>query len=211
MSPRPALGQRGPSASKQSTRLDESTVSERGRLSGGGEYLLAAIADHGDRDAFRQIFEIYGPRIKRYVCARGAAETVAEEVVQEVMFKVWRRASLYDPARAGANTWIHSIARRCMLDRMRGERRPEVEDDDPNRVPQSPPDEDLALAENRFALMHAIEALPSCELDVLRAAYFEGLSMSEIAERQALPLGTVKTRTRNALERLRSLLRRTMR
>ena len=209
MSPGPASSQRGSRATKQSARLTESTVFESRRFS--GEYLLAAIADNGDRDAFRQIFDFYGPRIKRYVCSRGASETVAEEVVQEVMLKVWQKASLYDPAKAAPNTWIHSIARRCMLDRLRGERRPEVEDDDPNRVEQSPPDEDLALAEGRFALTHAIEALPSGELDVLRAAYFEGLSMSEIAERQALPLGTVKTRTRNALARLRSLLRRSMR
>jgi RNA polymerase sigma-70 factor (ECF subfamily) len=209
MSPGPASSQRGSGAAKQSTWLSESTVSDSRRLR--GEYLLAAIADSGDRDAFRQIFEIYGPRIKRYVCARGAAETVAEEVVQEVMLKVWRKASLYDPANAAVSTWIHSIARRCMLDRLRGERRPEVEDDDPNRVPQAPPDDDLALAESRFALTRAFEALPSGELDVLRAAYFEGLSMSEIAERQALPLGTVKTRTRNALAHLRSLLRRSMR
>ena len=209
MSPGPPSSQTGSRASKQSTGLTESTVSEGRPFS--GEYLLAAIADGGDRDAFRQIFEIYGPRIKRYVCSRGATETVAEEVVQEVMLKVWRKASLYDPTRAAANTWIHSIARRCMLDRLRGERRPEIEDDDPNRVEQSTPDEDLALAESQFALTHAIEALPSGELSVLRAAYFEGLSMSEIAERQELPLGTVKTRTRNALARLRSLLRGSMR
>jgi RNA polymerase sigma-70 factor (ECF subfamily) len=209
MSPGPASSQRGSGASKQSTWLPESIVSDSSRLR--GEYLLAAIADSGDRNAFREIFEIYAPRIKRYVCARGAPETVAEEVVQEVMLKVWRKASLYDPAKAGVSTWIHSITRRCMLDRLRAERRPEIEDDDPHRVPRGPPDEDLALAESRFALTHAIQALPSGELEVLHAAYFEGLSMTEIAERQALPLGTVKTRSRNALARLRSLLRRSMR
>src|SRR5215471_1517137 len=79
-----------------------------------GESLLLAIAQRRDRGAFGQVFNAYGPRIKRYLCAHGAAPALADEVVQEVMLKVWSKAYLYDPAKAGANTWIHSIARHCL-------------------------------------------------------------------------------------------------
>jgi RNA polymerase sigma-70 factor (ECF subfamily) len=174
-----------------------------------GEALLAAIARDRDRDAFRQLFEAFAPRIKRFACGRGAPPALADEVVQEVMLKLWRKASLFDPARANAGTWIYSIARNCVLDRLRGERHPEIEDDDPNRVPPIAPDEQMEQAEGRHALTRALQELPSAEVDVLRGAYFQGLSMSEIASRDALPLGTVKTRMRNALRRLRPLLGRT--
>lgn len=203
MFPFSAFGASGGSAQQSPVPTQ---ASDSGDVPVGGEDLLLAIARHRDRDAFRHLFNDYAPRIKRFVCARGLADALAEEVVQDVMLKVWRKASLYDPGRAGASTWIHSIARNCLLDRVRGEQRPEVEDDDPTRVPAAAPDEDLALAEGRLALTRAMKALPSGESDVLRAGYFEGLSMREIAERQGLPLGTVKSRTRNALARLRSLL-----
>ena len=207
MRPIPVGGHRGASTSGQSTGVIVSDGS--GGSPPDGEALLAAISRSHDREAFRQLFNAYGPRVKRFLCARGAPEALAEEVVQDVMLKVWRKASLYDPTKAAAGVWIHSIARHCLIDRMRSERRPEIEPDDPNRVPPAPADEQFASAEGQRALTRAIQELPPTEVEVLRAAYFEGLSLREIAERQALPLGTVKTRMRTALQRLRSIIGRT--
>ena len=169
--------------------------------------LLTAIAADSDRDAFAQLFAHFAPRRKAHFRARGVVEQQAEEITQEVMLRVWRRAGQFDPRRGSASTWIFSVARNCYIDLVRKERVFEPEADEAVVVdPEAPTDERIADGERMAALQAALARLPSEQGRVLEDAYLGGRSFPEIAERQGLPLGTVKTRARLAIERLRAML-----
>jgi RNA polymerase sigma-70 factor, ECF subfamily len=169
--------------------------------------LLIAIATSSDKEAFAQLFTHFAPRLKAHFRARGVADQQAEEITQEVMLRVWRRAGQFDPRRGSASTWIFSVARNCYIDLVRKERVFEADADEPVVVdPGAPTDERIADGERMAALQAALARLPSEQGQVLQDAYVGGQSFPEIAERQGLPLGTVKTRARLAIERLRALL-----
>lgn len=164
---------------------------------------IYAIRDHQDQKAFARIFGHFGPRVKAFLMRSGAAPDVAEECTQEVMATLWRKAHLFDPSRASAATWIYSIARNKQIDMIRKSRRPEPED-----LPWGPeadpdPGEALTLQEETAKLGQALAALPEKQRDLIQRAYFGDLSHSEIAEQTGLPLGTIKSRIRLALDRLR--------
>lgn len=169
------------------------------------EDLIDAIAADGDRGAFAELFAHFAPRIKSYLLRLGADAATAEEVAQEAMLTVWRKAASFDRRQAGAGTWIFTIARNRRIDRLRRERRPELDPDDPALVPAHPEGADglvwAGQVEERLRL--AIATLPSEQSDLIRRAYYEELSHREIAEQSGLPLGTVKSRIRLALQRLR--------
>ncbi|MBI3180365.1 MAG: sigma-70 family RNA polymerase sigma factor, partial [Deltaproteobacteria bacterium] len=99
------------------------------------EQTLRAIALHRDRDAFQALFGHYGPRLKAYFLRAGGDATLAEELLQEVMLILWHKADRFDPARAAPSTWIYAIARNKLIDRLRQERRFEVDPHDPNLEP----------------------------------------------------------------------------
>ena len=137
----------------------------------------------------------------------GADVTLAEECAQEVMATVWQKAHLYDPSRASAATWIFTIARNRKIDAIRKMRRPEPED-----LPWGPEEEPdqadtLALQQETKALEEAMASLPSKQRELIEKAYFGDLSHSEIAAETGLPLGTIKSRIRLALDRLRHKLK----
>ena len=171
------------------------------------EDLLLCVAK-GDRVAFREVFEHFAPRLKAYIMSQGSDLVSAEEVVQEALVKVWRKASQYDPNLAAASTWVFTIARNMRIDHLRKANRPEPDMTDPAFVPDPEimPSEILSRSQDAQILRSAIKKLSAEQQDVLRLAYFEEKAHPEIAAALEIPLGTVKSRVRLALKNIRSHL-----
>lgn len=156
-----------------------------------------------DRAAFAELFRHFAPRVKAFLMKSGADASLAEETTQEVMATIWRKAHLFDPGRASVATWIFTIARNRRIDALRRQRRPEPED--LAWGPQAEPDQAdvVILHQETEKLAQAIAALPEKQRVLIEKAYFGDLSHSEIAADTGLPLGTIKSRIRLALDRLR--------
>lgn len=171
--------------------------------------LLLAVGRARDRAAFAALFDHFAPRLKAYLRRLGSDAHASEELVQEVMLLVWRRAETFDPAQASASTWVFTIARNRRIDALRREQRPEIDPDDPALVPApvEPADRALEVAQANVRLQAALKELPPEQAELLRLAYFEDKPHSAIAAERGLPLGTVKSRLRLALDRLRKALR----
>ena len=172
------------------------------------EDLMAAIADRRDRLAFVRLFELFGPRVKAYLIRQGADRATAEDLVQDVMLTVWRRAAQFDRSKATFSTWVFTIARNRRIDGLRRASRPEIDPDDPAfvREPDDPADQVVDAAQRSERLHAAVAELPEEQGKLLRLAYFEDKSHSVIAEELGLPLGTVKSRLRLAMSKLRAAL-----
>ena len=169
--------------------------------------LILAIAGAGDRRAFSELFAHFAPRVKSYMLRLGAPPEAAEELAQEALLTVWRKAALFDPARAGASTWIFAIARNLRIDAIRRERRPKIEDDPTDEpAPEAPADAVVSAHERDTRLREAVAVLPGDQAEVVRLSFFQDKPHSEIAKDLNLPLGTVKSRLRLALGRLRGLV-----
>lgn len=164
---------------------------------------IAAIRDSQSKQAFAVLFEHFAPRVKAFLMRSGADQGLAEECAQEVMATLWRKAHQFDPSRASAATWIFTIARNRRIDAIRKQRRPEPEE--LSWGPEQEPDQEdvLALQQESEQLTKAIAALPEKQRALIEKAYFGDLSHREIADQTGLPLGTIKSRIRLALERLR--------
>ena len=170
--------------------------------------LIERIARVADREAFAELFRRFAPRIKSYLKRLGCETGQAEELTQETMVMVWRRAAMFDRRRASASTWLFTIARNKRIDLLRRERRPEIDPTDPALVPDPAPsaEEPLLLRQRAGRLAAALAELPHEQAELIRLAYFDEHSQSAIAEARRLPLGTVKSRLRLALSRLRRSL-----
>ena len=166
---------------------------------------LVRVADQ-DRDAFRHVFDHFAPRLKAFLMGQGTDPQMAEEVVQETMVKVWRKAGQFDPAKAAASTWIFTIARNMRIDHLRKANRPEPDMDDPAFVPDPEPQASDVIAQSQDAakLHEAMRELSDEQRDVLTLAFFEEKAHPEIADQLGIPLGTVKSRIRLALKNIRS-------
>jgi RNA polymerase sigma-70 factor, ECF subfamily len=168
--------------------------------------LLQQVAEGRDVEAFKKLFQSYAPRVKSYMMRQGADANVAEELAQETLLMVWRKAALYSGEKGSATTWIFTIARNLRIDRLRREVAwqplPEGAEDEPSTDPL--PDEELDTRERRDRVRAALAELPPDQSEVVTLSYIEGLSHSEIAERLGLPLGTVKSRMRLAYQKVRS-------
>ncbi|HUK61092.1 MAG TPA: sigma-70 family RNA polymerase sigma factor [Stellaceae bacterium] len=170
--------------------------------------LLRAIVERHDQNSFAALFDYYAPRVKAYLKRLGASDALAEDLVQEVMLTVWRKADSYDPAKAGVGTWIFTIARNLRIDAVRRERHPELDPDDPLLVPDPEPLPDRAVeaAQEEGDVRAALRDLPADQAEVVNLAFYEGKSHGEIAAALAIPLGTVKSRLRLAFRRVRGRL-----
>jgi RNA polymerase sigma factor (sigma-70 family) len=169
--------------------------------------LMAAITAHADRAAFARVFKRYAPKVKAHLVARGAAAAVADELTQDVMLVLWKKAALFDARRGSVASWLYTISRNCLLNQIRHESRRPVEIDVPpiDAVPATG-EQQLAAAESRRTLAGFVEELPEEQREILHAAYWSGMTLQECATERSLPLGTVKTRVRLALGRLRKHL-----
>ncbi len=169
--------------------------------------LLVAVARQ-DREAFAALFDRYAVRVKAFMMRSGATAHDADEIAQEVMVSVWRRAATFDPARAAASTWIYAIARNRRIDTIRRASRPAPDPEDP--LFQSDPAPDgmtlLSQAEREAMVRESLSTLPQEQRHVLVLSFYDGLSHGDIAERLGLPLGTVKSRIRLAFRHLRGAL-----
>jgi RNA polymerase sigma-70 factor, ECF subfamily len=166
---------------------------------------MAAIADHRSKPAFAELFDYYAPRLKSYMLRLGAGESEAEELAQDVMITVWQKAGMYDRKQASVSTWLFRIARNRRIDAQRRQRRPELSADDPVlRPPEIDQPEDLmARGQMEVIVRDELVKLPADLRLLLQAAFYDGLSHTEIARAFNLPLGTVKSRIRLAFLRLR--------
>ena len=168
---------------------------------------VAAVRDEKDRAAFAELFAYFAPRVKSFLMKSGASPDLAEECTQEVMATLWNKAHMFDPAKASVSTWIFTIARNRKIDILRKQRRPE-----PEYLPWGPeaePDqvEVMGLQQETEQLGRALATLPVEQRKLIEKAYFGDLSHSEIAAETGLPLGTIKSRIRLALERLRHAMK----
>tara|TARA_B100000676_G_scaffold176697_1_gene173389 strand:- start:2079 stop:2723 length:645 start_codon:yes stop_codon:yes gene_type:complete len=171
---------------------------------------LMAVGRDRDIAAFRRLFEHFSPRVRSFLIKRGSATALADDIVQDVFARIWRRSSTFDPSKASASTWIFTIARNRRIDLARRSR-PEVDIDDPATVIEDVDDRPLPddHANNRqisLLLAQALSYLPVEQSDLIAMAYQRDMSHSEIAMQLDLPLGTVKSRLRLALKKLRHSL-----
>jgi RNA polymerase sigma-70 factor (ECF subfamily) len=164
--------------------------------------LLGRVAAHQDRAAFAALFAHFAPRVKAYLLRLGTPSGVAEELAQEALLTVWRKAHLFDPAKASAATWLFTIARNLRIDAIRREKRPEPDPEDFMPEPEVCADEGLMLAENEGRLRLALKELPPDQIQVVELSFFADKPHSQIAAELGIPLGTVKSRLRLAIGRL---------
>ena len=164
---------------------------------------LMAVRNDKDTAAFAELFAHFGPRVKSFLMKSGASPDLAEECTQDVMVTLWRKAHLFDPAKASVSTWIFTIARNRKIDLLRKQRR--VEPEDLPWGPEADPDQvdAIALQQETEILGAAIKALPDKQRVLIEKAYYGELTHNEIAAQTGLPLGTIKSRIRLALDRLR--------
>jgi len=168
---------------------------------------IVAIAAGADREAFARLFAHFAPRVKSYMLRLGANPAQAEELAQETLLTVWRKANAFDPTRAAASTWIFTIARNLRIDAIRHERRPEPVTDPSDAIGTSPaPDVAMVAAQSEGRVRHALMSLPVEQAELVRLNFFSDKAHAEIAVELGLPLGTVKSRIRLAMSRLRELL-----
>ena len=165
---------------------------------------MKAVADHGDRTAFANLFQQFALRLKAYMLRLGATNAMAEELAQETMMIMWRRAKSYNPEAAAVSTWLFTIARNKRIDGVRKQKRPEIDLNDPTfTTDPERPDQILNRVQEAEQVREAIKTLSDEQAETIRMSFYEGLTQAEIADRTGLPLGTVKSRMRLALRRLR--------
>jgi RNA polymerase sigma factor (sigma-70 family) len=167
---------------------------------------LVRIARHRDREAFAHLFRPFAPLIKAFALAGSTmSANHADELVQEVMLKVWQKAGAFDPSKAAANTWVYTIARNCRTDLFRRLQKFDTPISAEDIYPEPSEDEpvvSLDLRRNQVLVRSLLNELPHEQGQILAKVYMEGKSHSEVAEELDLPLGTVKSRVRLAIQKL---------
>jgi RNA polymerase sigma-70 factor (ECF subfamily) len=169
---------------------------------------IVAIADSRSRECFALLFSRFAPRVKSYLLKLGAPPELAEELAQETLLTVWRKAAYFDPSRASASTWIFTIARNLRIDVIRRERHPDDLEGEPElkSAETARADEALSAGEREQRLRGALKTLPKDQAEVVRLSFFHDKAHAEISTDLGVPLGTVKSRLRLAMVRLRAQL-----
>ncbi len=166
---------------------------------------MSAVSVQRDRASFMRIYDHFAPRLQRYLRNLGVSEALADELMQEALLTLWRKASLFDPARASLGTWLYRVGRNLYIDHVRREphwlpiqegldRLDHAESDRRDSQPESMLDQNL--------LHQAIERLPPVQAKLVRMCYLESKSHSEISRELDMPLGTVKSSVRRAFAKL---------
>ncbi len=168
---------------------------------------LNDVAQSQDRAAFEKLFYHFAPRVKAYLLKLGSDAGQAEDLMQEVMAQVWRKAKLYDDSKAGAATWIFTIARNLRIDAFRRDRRPEIDENDPALMPEPerPADQTLHAREVSNRLQDIVAQLPEEQKTVVVMSFYEDKAHAAIAEELGIPLGTVKSRLRLAMGKIKTV------
>ncbi len=167
--------------------------------------VLQRIARDRDSQAFRELFELYGPRIRAMMMRQGADAAAAEDIAQETLLTVWRKAHLFAANKGSVATWIYTIARNLRIDRLRRQLPTQGIPAELVEIPSDDdlPDETLNRDQQRERIRKVLETLPPEQCEVVRLSFIEGLSHNEIAGALGAPLGTVKSRMRLAYEKIR--------
>lgn len=168
---------------------------------------MLAVRDHRDREAFSALFDHFAPRLKGFFMRSGSGAAQAEEIVQEVLLTVWRKAEQFDPARAQVSAWIYQIARNRQIDVIRKEGRPMPDELREDQAAEPDASQILAVEQETTQLKQALERLKPDQREIIKQAYLGELTQQEISTQTGLPLGTIKSRIRLGLERLRHELK----
>ena len=172
--------------------------------------LIGRIAAHADRDAFRLVFEHFAPRIKGLMLKAGASGEEAEEIAQDTLLAVWRKAAQFDPSSAGAPAWIFTIARNLRIDAVRRSARAGVMVPDAELEyfvdPAESQETQIVKRNDTARITGAISRLSKEQSTAIRMSFIEDRPHAEIAEALRIPLGTVKSRIRLAMTRLKDSL-----
>ncbi|OIQ31513.1 MAG: RNA polymerase subunit sigma [Alphaproteobacteria bacterium MedPE-SWcel] len=188
-------------------RKDRPKVTNSSRQISPQTLRMLAVRDARDRAAFSELFDYFAPRLKGFIMRSGTGSGQAEEIVQDVMLTVWRKAALFDPQRANVSAWIYQIARNRQIDVIRKENRPLPEDlaEPPGAEPDA--SQILAVEQETGQLRDALARLKPDQREIIEKAYLGELTHQEISTQTGLPLGTIKSRIRLGLERLRHELK----
>jgi RNA polymerase sigma-70 factor (ECF subfamily) len=181
------------------------TVEITAPLDAAAQARLIGLVAAQDRQAFALLFKHFAPRLKAFHLRAGLTDAAAEELAQETMILLWRKAASFDPARAGVATWVFTITRNLRIDHARRQR---------TTAPEPQPEEDLSpsaetqylSAERAMRMRGALAALSAEQRKVIELSFFADTPHASIASALKLPLGTVKSRIRLALARLRDAL-----
>lgn len=171
---------------------------------------MAAVSVHRDRASFMCVYDYFAPRLQRYLRNMHVPESMADELVQEALLTLWRRAATFDPTRASLATWLYRVARNLYIDHVRKEpywlpvqdgldRLDRAESDRHDSQPESLFDQDL--------LRQAIDRLPPLQAKLVRMSYLESKTHSEIARELDMPLGSVKSSLRRSFAKLQDSMR----
>ena len=170
--------------------------------------LIKRVAEERDDRAFGELFAAFAPKVKTYMMRLGADAATAEELMQETLLAVWRKAGQYSAEKGSAATWIYTIARNLRIDRFRRETVWQELPSESGEIAgdETPPDEAASAHEREARVQRALAELSAEQREIVTLAYIEGLSHSELAGRLGLPLGTVKSRMRLAYQKIRPAL-----
>jgi len=177
-----------------------------GRRSDEWSECLVLIAGNQDRAAFTRFFRHFAPLIKAFALAGSSlSATLADELVQEVMLKVWQKAGGFNPEKAAASTWVYTIARNCRTDMFRRLQKFDTPLAEEDVIPDQGSEEPLAMLQDKRSqdrVRQLMSSLPPDQMQILAKVYMEGKSHAEAAAELELPLGTVKSRIRLAIQKL---------
>jgi RNA polymerase sigma factor (sigma-70 family) len=175
--------------------------------------LLIAVGENRDRNAFAQLFEHFGPLLKGFAHAsrnEGWFPGLGDDLVQEVMIKVWNKAAGYNAEKASATTWIYTVARNCRIDMLRRKSNTQhlpLENEDFWHEPDEvTPISLLQQKRSEDKVQASLAQLPKEQDQILRKVYLEGKSHAEASAELGLPLGTVKSRVRLALQKMQIIV-----
>lgn len=174
----------------------------------GASHAMHLIAKDKDKAAFKALFQHFAPRVKAYMLKLGTENSLADELAQETLLTVWRKAEQFDRSKAAPSTWIFTIARNLRIDAFRKLKRPELDPEDPALVPdaEEAADDRVGRLERAKMIRATLKDLSEEQAEVIRLSFFEDKSHSVISEELGVPLGTVKSRLRLAFGRIRKSL-----